>query len=185
MGGKVYCLNLEDGTEIWNLSTNNSPCGSAALDGGRAYLTTYNFEGDGDVLAISLQNGSLLWQKSMTSSDGTPALSLGRLYVCGGTDGYSDKATYCFDAGNGSLIWKTEPEDELGDWRCSPAYADGLVFVGKTEDMNYTALCALDADTGKIIWSHPAGGSAPAVAGGMVYTIGSGRVYAFGEKDNS
>jgi outer membrane protein assembly factor BamB len=185
MGGRVYCLNLEDGTEIWNLSTNNSPCGSADLDRKRAYLTTYNFEGDGDVLAISLQNGSLLWQKSIASSDCTPALSLGRLYVCGGTDGFSDKATYCFDAENGSLIWKTKPDDEIGDWRCSPAYADGLIFVGQTENMNYTAICALDAITGKTIWSYPAGGSAPAVAGSMVYTIGGSRVYAFGDECNS
>jgi len=185
VGGRIYCLDLENGTEIWNLSTSNSPCGSAALDGNRAYLTTYSFDGDGDVLAISLHNGSLLWQKSIARSDSTPALSGGRLYVCGGTDGFSDKATYCFDAENGSQIWKTEPQDEIGEWRCSPAYADGLVFVGQTQNMNYTALCALDAITGKMVWSYPAGGSAPAVANGIVYSIGGGKVYAFGDGGRS
>lgn len=44
-----------------------------------------------------------------------------------------------------------------------------------------TALCALDASTGEmVVRSYPAGGSSPAVAGGMVFTIGSGKVYAFG-----
>lgn len=185
LGGRVYCLHLENGTEIWNQSTSNSPCGSAALFKDRAFLTTYNFEGDGDILAVSLHNGSLLWQKSISRSDSTPALADGRLYVCGGADGFSDKATYCFDAENGDLIWKTEPQDEIGEWRCSPAYADGLVFVGQTQNMNYTALCALDAATGKTIWRYPAGGSAPAVAGGLIYSIGNGRVYAFGEGGGS
>jgi len=32
----------------------------------------------------------------------------------------------------------------------------------------------------ELLRSYPAGGSSPAVAGGMVFTIGSGRVYAFG-----
>jgi outer membrane protein assembly factor BamB len=178
LGGKVYCLYLNNGTEIWNLSTRNSPCGSAALSDDAAYLTAYNFEGDGDIMAVSLQNGSLLWQESIARTDCTPALAEDRLYVCGGTDGFSKKAAYCFDAKTGDLIWKTP---EIGEWRCSPAYADGLLFIGKTENMNYTALYALNVGTGETVWSYPAGGSSPAVAGGMAFTIGGGHVYAFGE----
>lgn len=178
--GKIYCLHLENGSEIWNQSIKNSPCGSAALSKDVAYLTAYNFEGDGDVLAISLQDGSLLWERSIARTDSTPALAGDQLYVCGGTDGFSEKATYCFDAKTGELIWKTNEEEEIGDWRSSSAYADGLLFVGKTENTNYSALCALNASTGEMVWSYPAGGSAPAVAGSMVFSIGNGRVYAFG-----
>jgi len=180
MGGKVYCVGLDNGSEIWNLSTKNSPCGSAALSQDAAYFTTYNFEGDGDIMAVSLQNKSLLWEKNIPRTDGTPALARGHLFVCGGTDGFSEKATYCFDAKTGDLIWRTQVDDGIGEWRCSPAYADGLLFVGQTENMNYTTLHALNASTGEIVWSYPAGGSSPAVAGGMVFTIGSGKVYAFG-----
>jgi hypothetical protein len=43
-----------------------------------------------------------------------------------------------------------------------------------------TALCALNASTGKAVWCDPIGGSALAVAGGMVFTMGSGTMYAFG-----
>jgi len=181
LGGRVYCLNLDNGTEIWNLSTENSPCGSVALSKDTAYLTTYNFEGDGDVLSLSLQNGSLLWKESIARTDCTPVLVPGRIYVCGGTDGYSDKATYCLDAETGELIWKTSADEGIGEWRCSPAYADGLLFVGRTENMNYTALYALNASTGETVWSYPAGGSSPAIAGGMVFTIGQGRVHAIGQ----
>ena len=180
LGGRVYCLYLDNGTEIWNLSTENSPCGSAALSKDTAYLTTYNFEGDGDVMAVSLQNGSLLWKKSIARTDCTPVLAEGRIYVCGGTDGYSDKATYCLDAETGELIWKTTADEGIGEWRCSPAYADGLLFVGRTENMNYTTLYALNSSTGEAVWSYPAGGSSPAIAGGMVFTIGQGRLHAIG-----
>ena len=48
-----------------------------------------------------------------------------------------------------------------------------------------TALCALNASTGKAVWSYPAGGSSPAVAGGMVFTMGSGKIYAFGRGSGS
>lgn len=179
-GGNVYCLNLDSGQEIWNISLENLPCGTAALTSDVAYLTTYNFEGDGDVMAISLQDGKIIWKKSIYRTDCTAAVAGSRLYVCGGVDGYSDKATYCFDASTGDLIWKTPEDEGIGEWRCSPAYADGQVFVGKTENMDYVALYALNANTGETIWSYPAGGSAPVVADGMLFTIGSGRVYAFG-----
>ena len=178
-------MGLDNGSEIWNLSTRNSPCGSATLSQDAAYFTTYNFEEDGDVMALSLQNGSLLWQKSIPRTDGTPALAGGLLYVCGGTDGFSDKATYCFDAKTGDLIWGTQEDENIGEWRCSPAYADGLLFVGQTENMNYTALHALNASTGEMVWSYPAGGSAPVVVAGMVFTIGSGKVYAFGQEGDA
>lgn len=181
LGGRVYCLYLDNGTEIWNLSTRNSPCGSAALSDDAAYLTAYSFEGDGDVMALSLQNGSLLWQESIARTDCTPVLAAGRIYVCGGTDGYSEKATYCLDAKTGEVIWETKADEGIGDWRCSPAYAHGLLFVGQTENMNYTALLALNAGTGEPVWSYPGGGSSPAVAGGVAYTIGQGRVYAIGQ----
>ena len=39
---------------------------------------------------------------------------------------------------------------------------------------------AMIAATGAVVWSHPDGGSSPAVAGGMVFTLGKGTVYAFG-----
>jgi outer membrane protein assembly factor BamB len=183
LGGTVYCVDLDNGSEIWNITTKNSPCGSASILDDVVYFTTYNFDGDGEVMAVTLQEGRPLWEKTIQRTDCTPALANGLLYVCGGTDGFSDKMTYCFNATSGELLWNTSKEEEIGEWRCSPAYADGLLFVGKTEKASnsYTTLCALNATTGEEVWSYPAGGSAPAVAGGMVFSIGCGKVYAFGQ----
>jgi len=180
LGGNIYCVDLEDGSEIWSLQTENSPCGSAAIIDGTAYMTTYNFNGEGDLLALSLSDGSILWRKIISPTDCTPTLVEGKVYVCGGCEGFSYSKTYCFDAATGDLLWETDGTDKIGDWRCSTAYADGLVFVGKPDFEDFGGTVALDAATGAVVWSHPDGGSSPAVAGGMVFTLGKGTVYAFG-----
>ncbi|NPV62321.1 MAG: PQQ-binding-like beta-propeller repeat protein [Methanotrichaceae archaeon] len=181
MGGRIYCLDLDNGSEIWNLTTDNSPCGSAAIYGGVVYMATYNFEGEGDILALSLDRGSVLWKAAVSATDSTPAVADGRVYLCSGCEGFSDLVTYCFNASSGELIWNTPPEEKIGDWRCSPAYADGLLFAGRAQFTEYAGTLALNATTGDIVWSYPGGGSSPAVAGGMLFTAGSGRVYAFSD----
>ena len=178
-GGRIYCLHLENGTEIWNLSTSNSPCGSAALIEDRAFFATYNFQGTGDLLALSLENGTVLWKADVSPTDSTPAVADGRVFLCGGCDGFSDLQTYCFDAQTGDLIWKTPAEERIGDWRCSPAYADGMLYAGSPDYTEYAGVNALYADSGRTAWRYDQGGSSPSIAGGMLFTIGMGRVYAF------
>ncbi|MBN1236179.1 MAG: PQQ-binding-like beta-propeller repeat protein [Methanotrichaceae archaeon] len=180
LGGKIYCAHLGNGSEIWNISTENSPCGSAAIQDETVYMATYNFNGDGDLLALSLANGSVLWKAQVSPTDSTPALAGGRVYLCGGCQGFSELLTYCFAASSGELIWRTPAKERIGDWRCSPAYADGLLFAGRANFTEYGGIFALNASNGETAWSYPEGGSSPAVAGGMVFTIGQGRVYAFG-----
>ena len=175
---KTYCLDALDGKEIWNISCNNSLCGSAAIKDGMVYMSTYNFNGQGDLLSISL-----LWRAKISPTDCTPAVAEGLVYLCGGCDGFSELVTYCFDATSGEILWMTRPEERIGDWRCSPAYADGLLFVGRADYTDYQGLYALNASTGTVAWSHLEGGSSPAIADGVVYTVGGGRVYAFADSD--
>lgn len=180
LGGVIYCVDLNDGSEMWNLTTKNSPCGSASILNGVIYMTTYNFGGDGDLFALSLQDGSVLWRKTIQPTDSTPTLADGKVYVCGGCDGFSDLQTSCFDALSGDLIWSTDPKERIGDWRCSMAYADGLLFSGVPDFTDFGGICALNATNGELVWSYPEGGSSPAIANGMLFTTGKGNVYAFG-----
>jgi len=181
LGGAIYCIDLETGQAIWKTDVENSPAGSAAIEGGVVYMATYNFDGDGNLFALSLDDGSVLWSEVITPTDSTPTLADGRVCVCGGCEGFSDSVTYCFNATDGDLIWSTDPDEVIGDWRCSVAYADGLVFVGKPDFDDFGGTVALDAETGDLVWSHPGGGSSPAVSDGIVFSVGSGRVWAFGE----
>ena len=185
-GGHIYCVNRTTGSEEWNITTPDHPCGSSAISEGVVYMTTYDFSSTrdpGELYALSITDGSVLWSQPVERTDSTPALAYGNVYVCGGCKGFSDLMTYCFNATTGDLIWNTSASDEIGNWKCSVAVADGKAFVGKPyfEDgvMDYVGTCALDADTGEIAWTYPKGGSSPAVADGMVFTVGSGRVYAF------
>ncbi len=184
-GGVAYCVNMTTGDEVWNFTTDNSFCGSVTIGNGVVYLPEYNFYGDGALYALYSGNGTVKWNKTVERTDSTPALAYGNVYVCGGCLGFSDLMTYCFNATNGDLLWNTSASDELGNWKCSVAVADGKVFVGKPYFknwvMDYAGTYALDAFTGNIIWSYPKGGSSPAIADGMVFTVGSGRVYAFSD----
>ncbi|HPC56047.1 MAG TPA: PQQ-binding-like beta-propeller repeat protein [Methanolinea sp.] len=83
----------------------------------------------------------------------------------GNTGAYDDGGTR---PGN-SLIWKSPIENYYGSL---PAVVDGVVYVNGIYEMN-----ALDALTGKLLWSSPHGGgmSSPAVVDGVVYTGSSDR----------
>ena len=181
MGGNIYCLDLEDGHEIWNLTAENSPCGSATINNSTVYMVTYNFEEDGDLLALSLEDGSVLWKVKTSPTDSTPAIFGDRIYLCSGCEGFHRLITSCFNATNGELIWETSVGENIGDWRCSPVYADGLLFAGRPEFIDYAGTFALNATTGDVVWSYPEGGSSPSLADGMLFTIGGGRVYAFSD----
>ncbi|NOQ32887.1 MAG: PQQ-binding-like beta-propeller repeat protein [Methanosarcinales archaeon] len=182
-GGVAYCVDMATGTEIWNITTDNSFCGSVAIGDGIVYLTEYNFDGNGALYALDAATGNVIWSQPVQRTDSTPALAYGNVYISGGVEGMTDLVTYCFNASNGNLLWSTSASDEIGSWKCSVAVADGKVFSGKPyfsfPVMDFVGTYALDSATGDVIWSCPAGGSSPAVADGMVFTIGSGRMYAF------
>ncbi|WP_229393640.1 PKD domain-containing protein [Methanosarcina sp. DH1] len=189
--GHAYCVDAETGKEIWH--TNNvvdNLCGSPAYKNGILYLTTYNFYGDGELLALDASDGQIIWKQSIERTDSTPAFAYGNVYVCGGASGYSNLQTYCFNATTGSLVWSTPSkaidEGGIGGWTCSIAVADGLVYVGSegTGYFGYENLYALDASTGDVVWYAPYAGSSPALSYGMLFSIGGDqKVYAF--KDSS
>ncbi|OEU49825.1 MAG: hypothetical protein BA871_02910 [Desulfuromonadales bacterium C00003096] len=179
-GGHIYCVDPDTGSEIWHQTVLLDVCSSPTIVNGIVYLTTYNFYGDGDIYALDATDGDILWSQTIQRSDSTPAVVDGYVYVCGGCAGYSDLQTYCFDAVTGTPVWATDVSDAIGGWTVSVAVADGKVYVGSSDQsMGCKGTYALDAATGDLIWSYPEGGSSPAVADNIVFTIGGGRVYAF------
>ena len=179
-GGNVYCVDADTGTEIWNKTFSLDTCGSPVVVEGTVYVSTYDFYGTGEIYALNAGNGDVLWQRTIQRSDSTPTVAYGNVYVTGGCKGYSSLQTYCFNATTGDLVWSTDADDEIGEFKISVAVADSKVFVGRAATFfEYAGTVALDAFTGDVIWSYPEGGSSPAVADDIVFTIGGGRVYAF------
>ncbi len=93
----------------------------------------------------------------------TPTVYRGKVYVSGG---FHSKEFYCFDATTGALVWAIDLDDDGP----TAAVCDGSVCVFNTESCT---LFAVDADTGKHLWSHWLGDpltSTPTIANGVVFT---------------
>lgn len=178
--GAICSLREEDGTQIWNVTTDYGVWGSITAIHGILYLGTYNFDGPATYYAM-YPDGSVKWSKRGLRTNSVPFYA-SNVYISGGCIGYSDIATYCLDPENGDEIWKVE---DIGGWTASPVVSsDGKLIVGKigkggdayAADGTY----CLDASKGKEIWNSPFGGSTAIIANGRVYTIGQGRVWCFG-----
>lgn len=183
--GHVYCVNVTDGSEIWhNNNIVQNCCGSPSIGDDLVYVTTYNFYGYGEVLALSKETGAIVWQQTVERTDSTPVIAYGNVYLTGGCSGYSDHRTFCFNATTGAPVWSTNAKDDIGGWTCTVAVADGKVYVGgETHNnyFNYDRTFALDAFTGEVIWWYPQGGASPSIHNGRVFTVGNdGKIYAFG-----
>lgn len=93
----------------------------------------------------------------------TPTVYKGKLFVSGG---FSTKEYFCFDAETGAFEWGMDLDD---DGPTSAVVADDIV-VFNTESCT---IFALDAKTGKNVWSHFLGDpltSTPTIANGLVFT---------------
>ncbi len=187
--GTLYCINSENGQMVWSAGDSNSAfCGSPCVSGGYVYASSYDFYGAGFLYCYNEANGALVFKVALESStDSTPAVHDGKVYVTDGCYGFSDHHIYCFDAVTGEQIWSTTADQDIGGWTSSVVIADGLVFVGREQgDMatmafGYTKLFALDADTGTVVWETNNGGATVAIHDGVVFTAGiDGKVYAFG-----
>jgi len=150
--GKMYCLNAEDGTEIWNFSTGGWADSSPAL-----YIGSW----DGNVYCLDADTGKEIWTYSTNDSVfSSPAIFNGKLYI-----GSDDGNMYCLNAGNGSKIWAYQTEDWV--WS-SPSVVYGKVYFGSGDCKVY----CLNAKNGSKIWSYKTGDwvdSSPAVFDGKVY----------------
>ena len=174
--GFIYCLNADTGELIWKQNIVPPTCGSVMIHNDTLYLTTYGFDSTSasGLVALNITDGEVRWyNQDLPRSDSTPAYAYGNIYASGGCSGYSELLTCCFNATTGNLIWQTNASDSIGSWTCSPAVADGKVYVGPS------GVNCLDAYTGEIIWQGSGGGGSPAIVDGIVYSVGGGRVYAY------
>jgi outer membrane protein assembly factor BamB len=98
----------------------------------------------------------------MMGIPGSAAVANGNVYF-----GCRDANFYALNALTGALKWKTPNE---GSWViASPAVADGVIYYTTSDSYQFKAL---DADSGKVLYSLPTGiygFSSPAIAGSHAY----------------
>jgi outer membrane protein assembly factor BamB len=179
--GTFYAVDIRNHKRAWRLSGVDKVAGAAAFRHGIVYFASYNR----NVYAVKARSGALLWQAQalkaplpdLTPPHGfyaTPALAYGRVFI-GGIDG----RMYAFGATSGHLLWARSvhaggPTRLLrasgleGNIYASAAVYRQRVFVGSNDHRFY----ALDAVTGKVLWSFTAAGKiigSPTVMNGLVY----------------
>ena len=170
-GGKLVNLELETGLPLWE-TTVTPPRGRSELAriadidadpivvDDIIYVATYN----GDLAAVDLASGSVLWRRQLSAHAGLTA-SDGRLYITDSDD----------------LVWAAMPTDGTGTWKqealkyrrlTAPAVLGNLVAVGDLEGYVHW----LDRRDGRLVaqvevTNGPITGR-PLVAGGKLYVYG-------------
>ena len=180
----IYALDAATGEQRWNVGGWGCVSSSPVVVDGVVYIAT-----SGDVRALDAATGDELWRfAGYLGGQSDPAVVDGVIYI-GGRDGY----VYALDGSTGEQLWRVETGDwveaGLGTWRfepgggelSSPTVANGIVYIGSTDNCLY----ALDAAMGEQLWRFETGfwvASRPAVVDGVIY-FGSvdGYVYAITE----
>jgi outer membrane protein assembly factor BamB len=161
--GMVYAIDGSTGKPVWQYRTEKQVFSSPAVADGRVYVGEgLHTDSGSKIYCFDAARGSVLWSvKTKSHTESSPAVVGGRVYMGAGDDG-----VYCLDAARGTVIW------HVGGMHvdASPAVTDGKVFLGT----GYGRLqaMALDAATGKTVWSVPsplAVWGPPSVSGGRVF----------------
>jgi outer membrane protein assembly factor BamB len=147
-----------------------------------AYGRVYAANTDGTVYAFGATTGRLLWARPVGTYVYTaPAVWQRKVYV-GTYDGFF----LALDAATGDVVWR---HDTRGSIHGAPTVMDGLVYFStcgtcgqhgaRHAERGPRATYALDARTGRLVWTFPDGHYSPVVADTKrVYVVGSTRVYA-------
>lgn len=183
-GGSVYALSAWTGRIRWQARSYSSFrygreyfYATPAVAYGRVFAPNT----DGTLYAYGAKTGNLLWAQPAGPYIYTaPAIWRRTVYV-----GSYDGNFYAFDAATGRLRWKW---DGSGSIHGAPTVMDGLVYLSvcgtcgrrgtRDTEEGPPATFALDARTGKLVWSFPDGRYSPIVADGQrVYMTGKWRVW--------
>jgi outer membrane protein assembly factor BamB len=172
--GHMYCLSLA-GKQLWRASGQRRLFGhgrfysTPALAYGRAYIGST----DGKVYSYGATTGKLMWSQSTGGYVyGSPAVWDDRVFV----GSYSGRF-YAFDAATGEPRWTFDAKGKISG---SATVIGNVVYfatlTGGTRSKGRTY--ALNARTGKLLWSFPDGKYTPVAAvQGRLFLIGYGTVY--------
>ncbi|MBN1539593.1 MAG: PQQ-like beta-propeller repeat protein [Candidatus Thermoplasmatota archaeon] len=156
--GTVFCVDVMDGSEIWNISFGSPVYSTPSIDMDEE--TVCICDSSGKVTFLEIRTGEIIWEWSTASGQDirSSPLVADRIYF-----GSYDSYLYALNK-NGTLAWRFE--GCLGWVHTSPSYYEGLVFFGSCDGH----MRALDAGTGEEAWNFSTAyiPSSPAVYDGKV-----------------
>lgn len=182
--GSLYALNARTGRLRWRarsfsrfLRGREEFYATPTVAYGRVYVGNT----DGTVYAFGATTGRLLWARPVGTYVYTAAAVWRRRVFVGTYDGWF----LALDAATGNVRWR---HDTRGSVHGAPTVMGGLVYFAtcgtcgtrgtRDAERGPRRTYALDARTGKLVWTFPDGHYSPVVADAQrVYVVGSTRLY--------
>jgi len=120
---------------------------TVAVVAGRIYTT-----GDKTLCCLNAETGEVVWKDACGPSHATPTVNSDKVYSLN-----KNGVLTCHEAGSGKLVWRMDPQNDLGATRsgqygfgASSVVVDDMVMVPVR--VNGGALFAFDKKTGKVVW---------------------------------
>ncbi|HEX6285310.1 MAG TPA: PQQ-binding-like beta-propeller repeat protein [Pyrinomonadaceae bacterium] len=152
--------------QLWTFEAGDVIESSAAIVGGTVFVGTNK----GELVALSLDNGSVYWKFSTGNPIGesSPAYANGVVYI-GDLGGWLN----AINASDGKKLWAFKAGNEI---KSSPVVVGDLVLIGSYDENLY----GLSARNGSVRWKAKTNGpvhSTPAVADGLAFIAGCDEVF--------
>src|SRR5262245_11661946 len=152
--------------QLWTFDAGDSIESSAAIVGGTVFVGSQK----GELVALSLDNGSVYWKFSTGSPIGesSPAYGNGVVYI-GDLGGWLN----ALNASDGKKLWAFKTNGEI---KSSPVVVGDRVLIGSYDETLY----CLSARTGALAWKFKTNGpvhSTPGIFNGMAFIAGCDEMF--------
>jgi eukaryotic-like serine/threonine-protein kinase len=152
--------------QVWTYEAGDSIESSAAIVGGTVFVGSQK----GELVALSLDNGSVYWKFATGSPIGesSPAYSNGVVYI-GDLGGWLN----AINASDGKKLWAFRANGEI---KSSPVVVGDQVLIGSYDEHLYS----LSARNGSLRWKFKTNGpvhSTPGIADGMAFIAGCDELF--------
>ena len=154
--GKLFALNLEDGTKRWEFNSEDGFLTTPVVDDGKLYLGDM----EGQFFCIDT-TGKKQWTYKTEIEINSSANTYKDLVLFGSQDG----ALYALDKATGDFKWKHTTEDQI---QCSITVAKNHAFLAGCDKMLHVIDLNTGKETGNIVLSSPTI-STPAARGDTVF----------------
>src|SRR5512145_872557 len=155
--------------QLWTYQAGDSIESSAAIVGGTVFVGSQKGE-LGELVALSLENGSVYWKFATGSPIGesSPAYGGGVVYI-GDSGGWLN----ALNASDGKKLWAFKTGGEI---KSSPVVVGNQILIGSYDEHLY----CLSARNGSVLWKFKTNGpvhSTPGIADGMAFIAGCDELF--------
>src|SRR5215218_977467 len=152
--------------QLWTYEAGDSIESSAAIVGSTVFIGSQK----GELVALSLENGSVYWKFTTGSPIGesSPAYGSGVVYI-GDLGGWLNAV----NATDGKKLWAFKANGEI---KSSPVVVGDRVLIGSYDEQLY----CLSARNGSVLWKFKTNGpvhSTPGITDGMAFIAGCDEMF--------